>query len=81
MWFAFVFSVSALALQTSEALRYFEQSEGELPTKCPQCSGEIRSRCPACGSRFSSVFAVDCEACGGALRPNEQFGVPIRKRR
>jgi len=26
MWFAFVFSVSALALQTSEALRYFEQA-------------------------------------------------------
>ena len=40
---------------------------------------ECESRCPACGARFSSVFAVDCEACGSALRPNEQFGVPIRR--
>ena len=40
----------------------------------------MRSRCPACGARFSSAFAVECEACGGELRPNEQFGVPIRKR-
>jgi predicted RNA-binding Zn-ribbon protein involved in translation (DUF1610 family) len=46
---------------------------------CPQCAGEMRARCPACDARFSSAFAVDCEACGGALRPREQFGVRIRK--
>ena len=59
--------------------RYFEEFEAELPKDCPQCSGELRARCPACGSRFSSAFAVECEACGGGLRPAEQFGVPIRK--
>jgi predicted nucleic acid-binding Zn ribbon protein len=61
--------------------RYFEEFEAELPTECPQCSGELRARCPACGSRFSSAFAVVCEACGGELRPAQQFGVPIRKTR
>jgi ribosomal protein S27E len=39
----------------------------------------MRSRCPECGARFSSAFAVECEACGGALRPAEAFGGPIRK--
>ena len=71
----------AVCLGCGSAVRYFEESEAELPAQCTQCGGEVRSRCPACGARFSSVFAVDCEACGGALRPNEQFGVPIRKRR
>jgi hypothetical protein len=61
--------------------RYFEQFEAELPGDCPQCSGELRARCPACDARFSSAFAVECEACGGELRPPEQFGVPIRKSR
>jgi rRNA maturation endonuclease Nob1 len=61
------------------AQRYFDESEDELPARCPQCGGEIRSRCPACGSRFSSAFAVQCEVCGGALRAAEQFGIPIRK--
>ena len=61
------------------AQRYFDESEGELPAACPQCGGEIRSRCPACDARFNSVFAVDCEACGGPLRPAEQFGTQIRK--
>ena len=63
----------------SEAQRYFEASEDELASACPQCAGELRSRCPACGARFSSVFAVDCEACGSALRPAEQLGMRIRK--
>ncbi len=71
----------AVCLGCGAAVRYFEESEAELPAQCAQCGGEIRSHCPACGARFSSVFAVDCEACGRALRPNEQFGVPIRKRR
>ncbi len=29
--------------------------------------------------RFASAFAVECEDCGGELRPPEQFGVKIRK--
>jgi hypothetical protein len=39
----------------------------------------MRSQCPTCGARFSSVFAVKCEACGSALRAGEAFGGPIRK--
>ena len=61
------------------AQRYFEGTESDLPAACPTCGGEIRSRCPACGARFASVFAVSCEACGGALRSDELFGVSIRK--
>jgi predicted nucleic acid-binding Zn ribbon protein len=59
--------------------RYFEAYVDELPGACPQCGGELRSQCPACGARFSSAFAVECEACGAELRPPEQFGVRIRK--
>jgi ribosomal protein S27E len=61
------------------ALRYFEESEEELPEACPTCGGELRSRCPSCAARFASVFVVECEACGAALRPAEAFGSPIRK--
>ncbi len=43
----------AVCLGCGFALRYFEESEDELPAECPQCGGE--------------------------LRPNEQFGVRIRK--
>jgi hypothetical protein len=60
--------------------RYFDEFEHELPERCPQCAGEMRSRCSACGARFSSAFAVECEACGEGLRPGEQFGVRIRRR-
>jgi ribosomal protein S27E len=70
----------AFCLGCGYTQRYFEQSAEELPTPCPQCGAEIRSRCPGCGARFSSAFAVECERCGGELRPREQFGVPIRKR-
>jgi predicted nucleic acid-binding Zn ribbon protein len=59
--------------------RYFEEFVDELPASCPQCGGEIRSQCPDCGARFSSAFAVECEDCGGQLRPAEQFGGRIRK--
>jgi len=69
----------AVCLGCGFAQRYFEESESELPGACPQCGGELRARCPACDARFSSAFAVDCEACGEALRPSEQFGVRIRK--
>ena len=69
----------AVCLRCGFALRYFEDSEQDLPAACPQCEGELRSRCPVCDARFSSAFAVECEACGGELRPAEQFGIPIRR--
>lgn len=69
----------AVCLACGFAQRYFDEWENELPDACPQCAGEMRSRCPACGSRFSSAFAVDCEACGGSLRSPTLYGVPIRK--
>jgi len=70
---------SAFCLACGHALRYFEELETDLPAACPQCGGELRSRCPACAARFASAFAVDCESCGGALRPTELFGMPIRR--
>jgi hypothetical protein len=69
----------AVCIQCGHAQRYFEDFETELPERCPQCEGEIRSRCPACGARFSSVFAVQCERCGEALRPPAALGTPIRR--
>jgi ribosomal protein S27E len=60
--------------------RYFDESEDELPVACPQCGANLRSHCTACDARFSSAFAVECEACGAPLRANEQFGVRIRKK-
>ena len=59
--------------------RYFEQWEDDLPAGCPDCGAEMRARCPACSARFSSAFAVDCEACGAPLRHRELRGVRIRK--
>ena len=69
----------AVCLTCGFAQRYFDEWEDELPSACPQCAGELRSRCPDCGARFSSAFAVDCEACGAALRPRELYGVPIKR--
>ena len=69
----------AFCLECGHALRYFEENEPSLPAACPTCGGPMRHRCPACAARFSSVFAVECEACGAALRPAEAFGGPIRK--
>jgi hypothetical protein len=71
----------AFCLQCGFAQRYFEEWEEKLPPSCPACDGEMRSRCPTCDARFSSVFAVDCEQCGNALRPAEQLGVKIRRSR
>ena len=69
----------AFCVRCGFAQRYFEESERELPARCPQCAAELRSRCPGCGARFASVFAVECEACGTPLRPAEQLGLRIRK--
>jgi hypothetical protein len=69
----------AFCLNCGFAQRYFDESESELPQECPQCAGEMRSRCPECKARFSSVFAVRCEACGAELRPAEAFGTAIRR--
>jgi ribosomal protein S27E len=71
----------AFCITCGHTQRYFEEFEPELPESCPQCAGEMRWRCPACGSRFSSAFAVECEACGEALRPSDVFGSPIRRAR
>jgi hypothetical protein len=60
-------------------LRYFEESEAELPAACPSCDGELRRRCPSCGARFPSAFLVECEECGTGVRPAELFGGPIRR--
>jgi len=70
---------AAVCLSCGYGQRYFDASEGDLAASCPQCGGELRSRCPSCGARFSSVFAVDCESCGGPLRAPELGGVRIRK--
>jgi rRNA maturation endonuclease Nob1 len=69
----------AFCLACGHAQRYFDENEAELPAACPACGGQMRSRCPGCAARFSSVFAVECEECGGALRAAEAFGGPIRK--
>ena len=71
----------AVCLTCGFAQRYFDECEDDLPGACPQCRGEVRARCPSCAARFSSAFAVECEACGGELRPAELLGVPIRRKR
>lgn len=69
----------AFCLSCGHAQRYFEDYETQLPDSCPTCGGAMLSRCPACEARFASVFAVECEECGGPLRPADAFGGPIRK--
>jgi hypothetical protein len=70
---------AAFCVECGFVQRYIEARIEALPPACPACAGELRSTCPGCGARFASAFAVTCEACGGALRPSELFGVPIRK--
>ena len=70
---------AAFCLSCGHTLRYFAESEGDVPGTCPECAGEIRAACPVCGARFASAFAVDCESCGRPLRPPELRGVPIRR--
>jgi predicted RNA-binding Zn-ribbon protein involved in translation (DUF1610 family) len=69
----------AVCLACGAALRWFEEFESELPTACPSCGGELLHRCKSCGAPFSSTFSVECEGCGAPLRPNELFGIPIRR--
>jgi predicted nucleic acid-binding Zn ribbon protein len=69
----------AVCVSCGFAQRYFDEFAEELPEACPQCGGELRAQCLTCGARFSSAFAVECEQCGAALRPAEQFGIPIRR--
>ena len=71
---------AAFCVECGGAQRWFEQYEDQLPTECPACGGELLHRCRACNAPFSSAFAVECEECGGPLRPNEQFGVRIRRK-
>jgi hypothetical protein len=70
---------AAFCLGCGHVQRYFVESEAELGPACPACGGELRLRCPACEARIASAFAVECEECGGELRPAEAFGVRIRK--
>jgi ribosomal protein S27E len=70
----------AFCLLCGHAQRYFEANEAELPASCPTCGAEMRTRCPDCGARFSSVFTVECEECGSAVRAADGLGGPIRKR-
>ncbi|MBA3427687.1 MAG: hypothetical protein H0U07_03835 [Actinobacteria bacterium] len=59
--------------------RYFLEHEAELPAVCPHCGSETRNRCQECSAPFPSAFAVECEECGGEIRPPEVLGVRIRK--
>jgi predicted RNA-binding Zn-ribbon protein involved in translation (DUF1610 family) len=69
----------AFCLSCGAARRWFEEFEAEVPDVCPQCGGTMLRRCPACSAAFSSVFAVDCEQCGGPLREPTLFGSSIRR--
>jgi hypothetical protein len=69
----------AFCLSCGAAQRWFEEFEAEVPEDCAQCGGPIRRRCPSCSAAFSSMFAIECEACGAALRDPELFGTPIRR--
>ena len=60
----------AVCLRCGAAQRYFEETEDELPDACTACGGELLARCPACDARFSSAFAVTCEACGARYAPS-----------
>ncbi len=71
----------AVCLRCGAAQRWFDEFEAELPEACQACGGELLHRCKRCGAAFSSAFAVACEGCGEPLRPNELFGMPIRRER
>ena len=70
---------AAFCVGCGHLLRWFVEHEDEVPDACPQCGGELRRRCPACEAPIASAFGLQCEECGGALRPPEVLGLPIRK--
>jgi predicted nucleic acid-binding Zn ribbon protein len=70
----------AFCLECGAAQRWFEEFEAQVPEDCGQCGGPMLRRCPACSEPFSSMFAVECESCGAALRRAELFGTKIRRR-
>ena len=70
---------AAVCLRCGAAQRWFEELEADVPETCPACDGPMLRRCPACDAPFSSMFAIDCEACGAPLRPDELLGVRIRR--
>ena len=70
---------AAVCLDCGGALRWFEESEFEVPERCATCGGQMLRRCRACDAPFSSVFAVECEECGKPLRPAELDGLKIRR--
>ena len=72
---------AAFCVDCGHIQRYVAEREDDLPRECPQCSGELRVRCPECNARIASAFDVECDECGGALRPREQFGTQIRRTR
>ena len=72
---------AAFCLRCGHVRRYVEEREEAVPHTCPQCGGELRVRCPDCNERIAGAFDVECEECGAALRPPEQFGARIRRRR
>jgi len=72
---------AAVCVECGWARRWFEDSEQDVPERCPECGGVMLKRCPACDSPFASAFAVDCEACGAPLRPAEVHGTRIRRAR
>jgi ribosomal protein S27E len=69
----------AFCLGCGHTQRYFEESELDLPERCPQCGDALRRRCPSCNARLPSAFLVECEECGAEVRPRELFGGPIRR--
>jgi predicted RNA-binding Zn-ribbon protein involved in translation (DUF1610 family) len=70
---------AAFCVRCGAAQRWFEEFEHELPRSCPSCGGTLLHRCPACSAPFASAFAVDCEACGVALREGQLLGLRIRR--
>jgi hypothetical protein len=69
----------AFCLGCGFTIRFFGESESDLPSTCLQCGGELRHRCPGCHALIASAFAVDCEECNEPLRPPDLFGTQIRK--
>jgi ribosomal protein S27E len=69
----------ALCPACGHAQRYFEGLEAGVATACPTCGTKLVRACPTCAGRIPSVFAVECEECGAALRDPTGFGVPIRR--